>query len=405
MYMKSSVVGMLVAVIVLSLIPGCSKNSLNKEDISYAAQKEEVALPPEGVIKVGWIGDLSGAQATIDNENHELNTIKMLFEKINQRGGLLGKRLEVVWQDSQSDPAKTIEGVTRMISEEKIVAILGPNTSSCAIPLAEILTAARIPGIATVATNPRVTVREDGSLNPFSFRACFIDTYQGAVAGSYAREVLEVSKAAILYDKRDEYSTGLADFFEENFKKSGGEIVAREEFLSGVTDFSETIARIKKQKPELLFLPVFYYDAFLIAKQARREGLDSILMGGDGWSTDLIPEDAREALEGSYCIGYVDSNDPLAQEYLVEYKTRYKKEPDTKGYLAYDAVLMLIDAIKRAGSHEPERITKALETTNIDGIVDRITINADTHNPENKQAVIFKISDGKFEFQQKYKSQ
>ncbi|MBL8966711.1 MAG: ABC transporter substrate-binding protein, partial [Spirochaetaceae bacterium] len=189
-------------------------------------------------IKVGWFGALTGDQA-VWGEN-ELNTVKMLFEEYNAKGGIDvgGKKykLEVIGYDNKGDAQEAVNVTKRLTGQDKVVAILGPNASGNAIPIAPILEQAKVPDIATVATNPKVTVM-DGKVKPYNFRVCFIDPYQGAVAAGYAFEKLGLKKAAILYDVSDDYSQGLREFFIQNFKKLGGEIVADESFNGGDVDF------------------------------------------------------------------------------------------------------------------------------------------------------------------------
>ncbi|HPG86138.1 MAG TPA: ABC transporter substrate-binding protein, partial [Spirochaetales bacterium] len=189
------------------------------------------------VIKVGWFGALTGDQAVWGN--NEFNTVKMLFEEINAAGGVTvgGKAytLEAVGYDNKGDAQEAVNVVRRLTSQDKVVAILGPNASGNAIPIAPILESAKVPDIATVATNPKVTVL-DGKVKPYNFRVCFIDPYQGAVAAGYAFDVLGARKAAVLYDVSDDYSQGLREFFIQNFEKKGGTIVADESFKSGDVD-------------------------------------------------------------------------------------------------------------------------------------------------------------------------
>ncbi|KXG77711.1 Leucine-, isoleucine-, valine-, threonine-, and alanine-binding protein [Fervidicola ferrireducens] len=351
------------------------------------------------VVKVGWIGSLTGDQAVWGQS--ELNTLKMLAEELNNSGGLLGKKIEIVGYDTRGDATEAVNAVKRLISQDKVIAIIGPNTSSSAMAISGILEEFKVPDIATVATNPKVTVL-DGKVKPFNFRVCFIDPYQGAVAAGYAYDVLGFKKAAVLYDVTDEYSQGLAEFFIKTFEEKGGKIVAKEAFKSGDTDFRPQLSKIKAANPDVIFMPYFFKEVALSAKQARDLGINSVLMGGDGWPSDTLLEMAADAVEGSYFVNHLDFDDPAVQEFKQKYKAKYGKMPELNGYLAHDAFFMLVDAIKRANSFDPVAIRDALETVDIQGITGRIKIGKDTHNPEGKEAAIIKIEGGKYKFQQKY---
>ncbi len=351
------------------------------------------------VIKVGWMGSLAGDQAVWGQ--CELNSVKMLFEEYNEKGGILGKKVEVIGYDTKGDPQEAVNVAKRLCTQDKVIAILGPNASGNAIPIAPVLEESKVPDIATVATNPKVTVL-DGKTKPYNFRVCFIDPYQGAVAAGYAADVLKAKKAAVLYDVSDDYSQGLKEFFEEFFIKKGGEIVAREGFKLGDVDFRPQLSKIKAADPDVIFMPYFFKEVALSATQARELGIDAVLMGGDGWPSEQLITMAKGAVEGSYFVNHLDYEDPEVQDFKSRYKAKYNKEVELNGYLGHDAVLMLVDALQRAGTTDPDKLVPALETVDIKGITGRIKIGKDTHNPEGKDAAILKIVDGNYVFQQKY---
>ena len=355
------------------------------------------------VIKVGWFGALTGDQA-VWGEN-ELNTVKMLFEEYNAKGGIDvgGKKykLEVIGYDNKGDAQEAVNVTKRLTGQDKVVAILGPNASGNAIPIAPILEAAKVPDIATVATNPKVTVL-DGKVKPYNFRVCFIDPYQGAVAAGYAYDRLGAKKAAILYDVSDDYSQGLREFFKASFIKMGGTIVADESFTSGDVDFRPQLAKIKASNPDIIFMPYFFKEVALSANQARELGMNQVMMGGDGWPSDQLISMGGKAVEGSYFVNHLDYADPAVADYKGRYKAKYGKETELNGFLVHDAVLMLVDALQRAGKVDGESVAKALVTTNIQGITGKIAIGADTHNSEGKDAAILKIVNGQYVFQEKY---
>lgn len=367
-----------------------------------AGNTQPAASSGGDTVKVGWMGSLTGDQAVWGQ--CELNTVKMLFEEINEKGGVLEKKLEVIGYDTKGDPQEAVNVAKRLTGQDKVVAILGPNASGNAIPIAPVLEQAKVADIATVATNPKVTVL-DGKVKPYNFRVCFIDPYQGAVAAGYAADVLKAKNAAILYDVGDDYSQGLTQFFEEYFVKKGGTVVVKEGFKSGDVDFRPQLSKIKAANPDVIFMPYFFKEVALSANQARELGITATLMGGDGWPSEQLISMAKDAVEGSYFVNHLDYDDPEVQDFKNRYKAKYGKDVELNGYLVHDAVIMFVDALKRAGEPDSVKIAEALETTDIQGITGRIKIGKDTHNPEGKDAAIIKIVDGKYVFQQKFAAQ
>jgi branched-chain amino acid transport system substrate-binding protein len=355
------------------------------------------------VIKVGWFGSLTGDTAVWGQS--ELNTIKMLFEDYNAKGGIkVGNKtykIEVIGYDDKGDGNEAVNVVKRLTSQDHVNAIIGPNASGEAIPVGPVAEAAKTPIIATVATNPKVTV-VDGRVNPFMFRDCFIDPYQGKVAATYAYQKLGKRNAAIFMNVDDDYSQGLSQFFKENFEKLGGKVVVEVSFRSGDVDFRPQLSKMKAANPDFIFSPNFYKEVALSAKQARDLGITSVMMGGDGWpSENLIPM-AGTALEGCYYVNHLDFNDPSVAPFKDAYKAKYNLNCELNGYLAHDAVLMLVDAIQRAGSLDGTKIAQALETCDIQGITGHIKIGKDSHNPEGKEAAIIKIVGKDNVFQEKF---
>jgi len=355
------------------------------------------------VIKVGWLGALTGDQAVWGN--NEYNTVKMLFAEYNAKGGIdVGGQmyqLEVIGYDTKGDPQEAVNVTRRLTSQDKVVAILGPNASSNAIPMAPILESAKVPAIATVATNPKVTVM-DGTVKPYNFRICFIDPYQGAVAAGYAYEILGKRNAAKLYDISDDYSQGLREFFVAKFTQLGGKIVADESFKGGDVDFRAQLSKIKNANPDIIFMPYFFKEVALSANQARELGMTQTLMGGDGWPSDQLLSMGAGSVNDSYFVNHLDYDDPEVQDYKARYRAQYNIETELNGYLVHDAVLLLVAALQKAGTVNGEAITLAIPQVTVKGITGTIRISPETHNPEGKDAAIIKIIDGKYVFQQKY---
>lgn len=352
------------------------------------------------VIKVGWIGSLSGDQAVWGQ--CESGTAQMYFEELNAKGGVLGKKVELITYDTRGDGTEAVNAVKRLTSQDKVCAILGPNASGQAIPISSVLEETKVPDIATVATNPKVTV-VDGVVKPYNFRVCFIDPHQGSVAAGFAFDVLGAKNAAILYDVGDDYSSGISQYFEEYFTGKGGKIVAKEAFKTGDVDFRPQLTKIKEANPDVIFMPFVYKEVALSSKQARELGITATLIGTDTWPSDELLNMAKDAIDGSYVVNHLDYADPDVQELKNKYKEKFGKEAEINAYLVWDACALLVDAITRAGEANGEKIKDALETADIKGVTGQITIGKDTHNPENKDAAIIQITNGEYKFVQKYK--
>lgn len=397
---KRSLALLLITLMILTLaFSGCSKPAT--ETGSEAGG--ETNAPAGDVVKVGWMGSLTGDQAVFGQ--CEFNMVKLLVEEVNAKGGVLGgKKLEAIGYDTKGDPQEAVNVAKRLTGQDKVVAIIGPNASGSALPIAPVLEEAKVPDIATVATNPKVTVM-DGKVKPYNFRVCFIDPYQGAVAAGYAYDVLKFTKAAVLYDVADDYAQGLTEFFEQFFTAKGGTIVAKEAFKFGDVDFRPQLSKIKEAGPEVLFLPIFYKEFSLIANQARELGITVPLMGGDGVPSEQLFVMAKDAVQGSYIVTHVDYDDPDVQDLKARYRNKYGKEMELNGYLAHDAMMVFLDALERAGEADSVKVTQALESTDVVGVTGRIKIGKDTHNPEGKEAAIVKIEGDGYKFQQKYSAQ
>ncbi len=351
-------------------------------------------------IKIGWIGSLTGDQAVWGT--CESNTVKMLIEELNANGGLLGKQVEGIYYDTKGDAAEAVNAVKRLITQDGVAAIIGPNASGQAISISAVLEQYKVPDIATVATNPKVTVGDDGKVKPYNFRVCFIDPYQGAVAAGYAYDRLGYKNAAVLYDVASDYSQGFTEFFEKTFAEKGGKIVAKEGFKEGDVDFRAQLSKIKESKPDVILMPYYYKEVALSANQARELGIDATLIGGDGWPSEQLMEMAADAIEGSYIVNHLDFNDPEVKPLQDAYKAKYNLPMELNGYMAHDAFKLLEAAIKDANSTDPVKITESLTKVTVKGVTGTIIIGEEDHNPVGKQAAIVKIEDANYIFQEKY---
>ncbi len=393
--MKKLLALLLVMMLVFS---GCAAPSGSSEQ--PADDQSSGGATAGDVIKIGWIGSLTGDQAVWGT--CEFNTVKMLVEEANGKGGWLGKQIEVIGYDTKGDSLEAVNAVKRLVGQDKVVAIIGPNASGQAIAISQVLSEAKVADIATVATNPKVTVDDDGNTKEYNFRVCFIDPYQGAVAAGFAFEELNLKKAAILYDVADEYSQGLTEFFEKTFVEKGGEIVAKEAFKFGDVDFRPQLSAIKEKNPDVIFMPYFFKEVALSSQQARELGIDATLIGGDGWTSEQLLEMAGDAVEGSYVVNHLDFDDPDVQDFKDAYTGKYNKPVELNGYLAYDAFSMLAAAVEKAGVADSVKIKDALENIEVQGITGKIVIDPKTHNPVGKDAAMLKIENNRYNFVMKY---
>jgi branched-chain amino acid transport system substrate-binding protein len=354
-------------------------------------------------IKIGWIGPLTGDTAAWGEA--EFNTVKMMVEDYNAKGGIEvgGKKykIEAIGYDDKGDGVEAVNAAKRLTSQDKVSAVVGPQGSGEAIPLAATMNKAKIPLVATTATNPKVTVAEDTkAVHPYMFRDCFLDPYQGKVAAIFAYEKLGKRNAAIFMAIDDPYSTGLAEFFKLEFEKLGGKVVETVSFTSGEKEFRAPLTKIKAANPDIIFSPNYYTEVALSAKQARELGIKAIMLGGDGWPSANLISLAGDALEGSWCINHLDPDGAPAKALTDAYTAKYNKAPELNTYMAHDALLMIIDAMQRAKSTNGEKIAKALETCDIQGITGRLK-SGPTHDPVGKTAWMLKVIGPKLVFQEK----
>ncbi len=347
------------------------------------------------VIKIGQFASLTGSEATFGISSD--NGIKLAVEEINNAGGVLGKKIELVTEDNQGKPNETQTVVQKLINRDKVVGIIGEVASSRSKAGAPICQNAKIPMITQASTNPEVT-----AIGDYIFRVCFIDPFQATVMSKFALNSMKVKKVALLIDQRNAYSTGLAENFKKIFVEMGGEIVEEQKYSAGDKDFKAQLTAIKYKNPEAVFIPGYYTDVGLIAIQAREIGLNAPLFGGDGWESEKLTEGkAKDALEGSFFSTHVSSEDPspLIQDFIKKYREKYKSEPDCYSFLGYDAMMLMADAIKRAGSTDGDKIRQELsKTSNFKGVTGNITINEQRN--AIKPAVVLEIKEGKFKYKE-----
>lgn len=344
-------------------------------------------------IKVGQITALTGDHAAYGQA--ERDAVEMAIDEINAAGGVLGKKIELIVYDNKTRPEDTVNAARRLIEEDKVCAIIGPNGSGMHIASAPIVNNAGVSQIGTLPTNPLVTVDESGKTRPYNFRICFLDPYQGEIIAYFAAKELKKLKAALLYDVSSEYSQGLREFFLLGFAKYGGTVVLDEGYRGGDIDFRAQLTQIANTDAEVLVLPNLGKDMALIIKQARELGMkDIIFIGGDAYG-EFMWEIAGDAMENSYWVSHVAPDDETLAPFFASYKKKFNKECSEfmNGVLAYDCAYWLANAIDRAKSDDPAKIRDALENTKDLKLLHATITMDEQHNPKDKDAVILIAKD------------
>lgn len=371
--MKKKFITVLLTVLSVSLIlAGCSQKTTE--------------------IKIGGVGPVSGEAATFGQSTKE--GCELAVEEWNKAGGLLGNQIKLIYQDDKGDPTEAATVWTKLISQDKVAAIIGTVMSKCSLAGAPISQANKVPMISPTSTNPKVT-----EVGEYIFRACFIDPFQGTVGAKFAYENLNARTAACIFDVGNDYTKGLSEFFRDKFIELGGKIVAFEAHATGATDFKAQLTKIIAAKPDVIYISDYYNDVALIAKQARELGYTGPLVGGDGWDSPDLVKIGGKAVENGYFTNHFSKDDPSpqVQEFVKKYEAKFGKTPDALAALAYDAMVIMLDAIKRAGSTDPEKIRAALAATNIQVVSGMISFDKN-RNPI-KSAVIIAIKDGQQVYQ------
>ncbi len=339
-------------------------------------------------IRIGHYSSMTGTTATFGQSSDR--GVRMAIEETNAAGGVLGKTITLITEDTQSKPEEAPTAVTKLISRDKVSVLIGEIASSRSLAAAPIAQTNKIPMVSPGSTNPAVTEKGD-----YIFRVCYIDPFQGEVIAKFAFNSLNVRKVAILKDVKNDYSVGLAQFFTQTFTGLGGEVLAEEAYSEGDADFRAQLTTIKSTNPEAVIVPGYYQEAALIVKQARELNMTCYFLGGDGWDSAKLLEVGGDAMNGTFFTNHYAADDTTArvQEFVNKYKAKYNETPDAMAVLGYDAAKIVIDAIGRAGVADPLKIRDALATTqNYQGVSGLITI--DEQRNARKSVVIVAVQDG-----------
>ena len=376
--------GQFLAVVVMAswLVTGCKKSAETTENSG-------------DTIKVGEFASLTGSEATFGQSSHK--GTQLAVDEINAGGGVLGKKIELLTEDNQSQAGQSATVVRKLISSDGVVAMLGEVASSRSMEAAPICQESKIPMISPASTNPKVTEAGD-----YIFRVCFIDPFQGTVMANFAQKTLNLNSVAVLSDVKSDYSMGLAKFFKAGFLAGGGKIISDQNYSSGDKDFNAQLTSIKAANPDGIFVPGYYTEVGLIALQAKQLGLNVPMFGGDGWESSSLVPIGGAALEGDCFSTHFSPEDssPAVQSFVKDYKAKYNNEtPDAMAALGYDSAMLLADAMKHAGSTDNAKVRDAIAAEkNFAGVTGNISMDANRN--ASKPAVILTIKNGAFKYVQ-----
>lgn len=371
---KKSFLGFLILSIVI-FQSSCTKKP--GSDGQPAAEANEIVW--------GEYGSMTGAESTFGISTHK--GLIMAVDEANATGGIKGKKIRIVSYDDQGKADEAVTAVTKLITQDKVTLVLGEVSSSRSIAAGSTSQQYKIPMVSPSSTNPKVT-----QIGEYIFRVCFIDPFQGSVMARFAFNNLKLKKAAIFRDIKSDYSVGLANYFAEDFKKLGGEIVADVAYSAGDLDFKSQLTSIREKKPEALFVPGYYTEVGLIARQARELNFKGVILGGDGWDSEKLTEIGGDAIIGGYFSNHYspDDKNPVVQNFVAHYKSKFNEIPSGLAAMGYDAAAVSIDAAKRATDLSPKAVRDALaQTKNFQGVTGIITINEERNAV--KPAVVLKV--------------
>ena len=343
-------------------------------------------------IKIGFFMSITGRDASFGEAS--IRGARLAIEEVNAAGGVLGRPLELVVEDNRSLPGESATAAKKLISRDRVVALIGECSSARTLEAGPVAQAAGVPLITPASTNPKVT-----QVGDVVFRVCFIDPFQGDVIATFARKKLGLKRAALLIDATSPYSVGLGEYFAKTFTALGGEVVVTQRYNGAETDFRAQLTAIRSAQPDSLFLPGYYVAAGLVARQSKQLGLTATLLGGDGFEAPQLLEIGGDALEGVYySTHFATENTELASRKFVDaFQVRHGAVPNGLSALTYDSVKLVADAIVRAGTTEKAALVRALATTkNFPGVTGRTTINA--QRDADKDAAIITVKNGRLTF-------
>lgn len=368
-----------------------------------------IGCKSDKVIKFGFVAQLTGPDSYVGQ------AAKLALEdrvkEVNAKGGIDGKKIELITYDSRCEAPEAVAAAKRLIEQDKVVGVIGPEWTAASIPIAPIAEAAKVPVVTTTASNVKVTVNENGSVKPYIFRTCFVDPYQGYVLADFAFKDLGKKKAAFIYDVGNAYSAGIMQYFEAQFTKLGGQVIAKEGYQANDTEFRAQISKVAKTSPDLIVLPSSTYrDVALIAKQTEALGLKTQFLGVDGWVADELLSMAGKQLEGAYLTSGLSTEAPEFKDYNDQFQKAHNMKANIYAYYALDALYALEYAAKtsldKTKKIDTVAMKEALENMkDVPVFTSSLTYEPATHNPHNKPVVIMSIKDSKWKIEKTYTPQ
>ena len=344
-------------------------------------------------IKLGHYGSLTGKDGAFGAATRK--GVLLAIDEINAKGGVLGRPLQYLVEDTQSKAGEAVTAVKKLISRDKVVAVIGANASATSLEAAPICQNAKIPMMAISSTNPRVT-----EVGDYIFRICFIDPFQGAVLAKFAATSLHAKRVALLTAVNSPYSIGLSSVLRHDFTARGGEIVAEQKYTEGEKDFRAQLTALRSSKPDVVAVTGFYAEAALICKQARDLGITVPFIGGDGWEAPQLIEIGGKAVENTYYSTYfsAENDAPEVRSFVARYRARWDNEvPEAVAALGYDAVYLIAAAMTKAGTTDSAPLRAAIAATkDFPGVTGRTTI--DEKRNSAKAAVMLVVKNGKSQF-------
>ena len=360
--------------------------------VACGANRERQTAAAPNDIPIGVYAALTGSEAAFGQAT--VQGVKLAAEEINNTGGVFGRKIRLIIEDDTGRAEEAASVVTKLITRDGVIGVIGENSSNQSLAAAPICQAAKVPMISPSSTNPNVTKKGD-----FIFRVCFTDPYQGKALAIFVRNNLGVANVGILKDNKNDYSVGLAEFFSSAFTQLGGKIVAEQSYSGGDTEFRPQLTAIKSAKPQVLFIPGFYTDVGQIAIQARDLGISIPMVGGDGWDSPTVIAIGGKAVDGCYFSDhyFVVEPRPAVERFVGEIRKRYGCNPDANAALGYDALRIFAAAIQRSGSLDRKAIRDQIASTReYQGVSGVITMGPD--RDPIKPVAIIKIDGGTTHF-------
>ncbi|PKN52710.1 MAG: ethanolamine utilization protein EutJ [Deltaproteobacteria bacterium HGW-Deltaproteobacteria-13] len=352
-------------------------------------------------IKIGVIAELTGDVPAVGASCK--NAAEMAVAEVNDAGGIqLGDKkykIKLIIEDNAGKADQSASSAQKLITQQKVTAIVGPNASRYALPAAEIAESGKVVLITPWSTAPKATLdSKTGASKKYVFRACFIDPFQGRVLAKFALDDLKLKKAAVLYDVASEYNKGIAEFFKEVYEQNGGKVVAFETYTTNDKDFSSQLTKIKKAAPDVIFLPNYYSEVPLQIQQAKRLGITAPFIGSDSWgSEELLKLCGKDCNDYYFSTHYAaDASTDTTKKFIAAYKAKFGTTPDDVAALTYDSFGLLWQALKTAGKNDRQAVRDALaKIPQYEGVTGNMQFKEGSGDPV-KSAVILKIKDGKF---------